>query len=128
MAGKAKIEKVTMVVPCRVFGCGKKASYKIGNPAGSPSGFYFLCGDCTESLLKSISEVFDDNKEVNVDNNEVIAEVEEEEVATEEVEVHYVWSEAPEEPIPPKEEPVEEVVEPKKATSKKALAKRGTKK
>lgn len=120
MAGKAKIEKVTMRIPCRVFGCGRPAKYRIGNPQGSPSGYYHLCSDCTDSLLLSISEVIDSNNEVNVDINEVIEEVIEEdieEVADEEIEVNYVWSETVEEP---KEE--------KKPAPKKKVAKKGAKK
>jgi hypothetical protein len=131
MAGKAKIEKVTMRIPCRVFGCGKPAKYRIGNPQGSPSGYYHLCKECTDSLITSILEVVDDNIEDNADINEVIEEVieevtEEEEVATEEVEVHYVWSEQEDSP----EELTREVKmdEPKKPAPKKKLAKKGAKK
>lgn len=122
MAGKAKIEKVTMRIPCRVFGCGRPAKYRIGNPQGSPSGYYHLCAECTESLINSIVEVVDSVKD-DIEEEELIEAEEIEEEATEEVEVHYVWAEAPTEPA--EEEPKEE---PKKPAPKKKQSKKGAKK
>ena len=50
----AVLEKETFEVPCRIYGCNKRAKYRICNPTGSPSAFFHLCEDCATSIMNTL--------------------------------------------------------------------------
>ena len=52
----ARVTKETFEIPCRTFGCFNKASYRIGNPSGSPMAFFHICEDCLNNIMETIPE------------------------------------------------------------------------
>lgn len=63
----AKIEKETFEVPCKIYGCNKRADYKIGNMAGSPAAFFHVCKDHAKDIAENLpKELLPAPKEVKV--------------------------------------------------------------
>ena len=124
MEGKCTISKNTIRIPCRVFGCGKPAKYRIGNPSGSPSGYYHLCEACTESLIDSMVDVVDSLKEAETepDREPLPFDDSEENIDDDQV------IEGEPEPIDPEEVKAETKAPVKKPAPKKKAVKKGAKK
>lgn len=113
---KAGIAKETFHIPCRVYGCQKRAEYRIGNLKGSPSAFFHVCGDCLKGIVDTIPEELKPYREV-------IKEVEVEVIKEVEVEVvKEVVKEIVKQPTLAEARAIVDVAE-QKATAKKRGAK-----
>lgn len=64
---KASIDIETFDVPCKVYGCSRKAKYKIGNLSGSPASFFHICEEHAKEIMETLPmELQPTPKEVQV--------------------------------------------------------------
>ena len=58
---QTQLFKTDYLTRCDTFGCEENGEYFVGRPDGPLNTSHLLCQECTDSLVKSVKELFSDS-------------------------------------------------------------------